>query len=283
MNPIISPSDMTVRPVLSPEDFSKLSQFIKKYNGQCIDENQDQLILNRLLPLMAQHGFRTLTQMIDRLKYNQFDVLQKDVAESLAIHETSFFRDKKPFDHIQNTYLPWLIEEINLNTIRILCAGCSSGQEVYSMAIVAHEVKKKYKSISISIDATDFSQKVLDQAKIGEYSQFDIQRGLSAWQIVDYFEQEETKWRVKDSLRQNISFQKLNLLESFDHLRPYDLILCRNVLIYFDPQQKQRVFNKLNGLMRSHTALFLGVSETIVGMKANLYYDANLVAYFKKG
>lgn len=269
--------------LVSQKDFKIIANFIKKYNGHCIDENQNSLILNRLLPLVEKYDLNNLSQLVQRLKFSQFEELHKDVAEKLAIHETFFFRDRKPFEKIKTHYLETIINKSNKTNFNIWCAACSTGQEAYSIAIMCHELKNKYKhkNLTFKINATDFSDSVLEKAKAGYYSQFDIQRGLTINETIEYFDKVNDNWIVKDFLKNLIKFEKLNLLESFDDLHSYDLILCRNVLIYFDKLQKKEILEKIVSLMGEDSVLFLGVSETVVGIDVPLKYNESMVCYSK--
>jgi chemotaxis protein methyltransferase CheR len=197
--------------------------------------------------------------------------LATEVVEAMTTNETFFFRDKLPFEHFRDTVLPALIEaRAREKRIRIWCAACSTGQEPYSLAMALKSntdgLGAKLAGFRIDIVGTDISGDVLERAKSGIYSQFEVQRGLPIHQLVKFFSQTGEAWQIAAEIRAMVQFRTLNLLKDFSALGTFDIVFCRNVLIYFDQQTKIGVLNRLARQIPVDGFLSLGAAETVVGL-----------------
>jgi chemotaxis protein methyltransferase CheR len=185
----------------------------------------------------------------------------------MTTNETFFFRDKVPFDHFSQTIMPALLDARKTRrTVRIWCAACSTGQEPYSLAMILKEMGGTLAGWRTEIIATDLSQEVLEKSKAGIFSQFEVQRGLPIQMLVKYFTQVNELWQISAEIRSMVQFRQLNLLQDFSHLGVFDVIFCRNVLIYFDLEAKIDVLDRLARMIEADGFLTLGAAETVVGV-----------------
>jgi chemotaxis protein methyltransferase CheR len=190
-----------------------------------------------------------------------------DVVEAMTTNETFFFRDKIPFDNFKDTIVPDLIKaRAGRKSLRVWCAAASTGQEPYSLAMLLKEMGPALNGWRVEIVATDLSQEVLEKSKSGIYSQFEVQRGLPIQMLVKHFDQVGEFWQIKPEVRSMVQFRQLNLLKDFSHLGKFDVIFCRNVLIYFDQETKIDVFSRLLKANETDGYLLLGAAETVVGL-----------------
>jgi chemotaxis protein methyltransferase CheR len=193
--------------------------------------------------------------------------LALEVVDAMMTNETFFFRDRAPFDNFRKFILPELIEaRRNIRRIRIWCCACSSGQEPYSLAMILDEEVQKLAGWHVDILATDLSRSVLATAREGLYSQFEVQRGLPITQLLRYFRQEGDRWRVNEHLRSRVRFDELNLLSQFHDIGRFDVIFCRNVLIYFDVPTKKKILDRLARVLAPDGFFLMGAAETVVGL-----------------
>ena len=193
--------------------------------------------------------------------------LATNVVEAMTTNETFFFRDKVPFDHLRDTILPGLIQaRAARKSLRIWSAASSTGQEPYSIAMCLKEKGASLAGWRIEIVATDLSQEVLEKSKAGVYSQFEVQRGLPIQLLVKYFTQSGDIWQLNADVRSMMQFRQLNLLQDFSHLGAFDVIFCRNVLIYFDQDTKAVIFDRLAKSLEADGTLLLGAAESVVGI-----------------
>ena len=251
---------------ISPEDFQFYQALLLKESGLALNADKTYLLSTRLTPVAASLGYKTLDHFTAELRNTPTRALVSSVVEAMTTNETSFFRDTKPFTMLREL-LPGLIKSRERQkTIRIWSAACSSGQECYSIAMLMDEFFADKPGWRYQIVGTDISQDILAQAARGEYSQFEVQRGLSIQMMVRYFKQEDGKWRVNDTLRQNVKFQYANLLENFSHLGMFDIVFCRNVLIYFNNETKSAVLSKMAPVLATDGFLFLGACETMLNL-----------------
>ncbi len=190
-----------------------------------------------------------------------------EVTEAMTTNESFFFRDNKPFDLLKDYVLPQLLDsKAASKKIRIWCAAASTGQEPYSIAIILKEMEAKLSGWNIEIVGTDIAQKVLDKAKTGLFSQFEVQRGLPIQMLIKYFNQVGEMWQISEEIRNMVSYRKFNLLDPYTMLGTFDIIFCRNVLIYFDQQTKMEVLERMRKLLPDNGTLFLGAAETVLGI-----------------
>jgi chemotaxis protein methyltransferase CheR len=253
---------------MKPEDFGFLSALLKRQSGLVISPDKLYLVESRLMPIARKRGLETLDVLVGALRTSpETSPLVKEVTDAMTTNESFFFRDIKPFDQFQKLVLPRLLEaRANSRKIRIWSAACSSGQEPYTLAIILREQGAKLAGWRFEILATDLSAEMLEKSKAGIYSQFEVQRGLPVQYLVKYFTQMGDKWKIDPSLREIIQFREFNLLNSVSSLGAFDVVFCRNVLIYFDQEAKRQILDRINSLMQPDAYLYLGGAETVLGI-----------------
>jgi len=241
-----------------------------KRSGLVLSADKGYLLESRLAPLARAEGYPSIEALIAAARRDSTGRLLWAITEALATHETFFFRDNTPFDLFKQDVLPVLARARGNNgSIRIWCAACSSGQEPYSLAMLLEEERARLGNLRVEIVATDMAPRVLEKAKAGIYSQFEVQRGLAVQRLVQHFDQQGEQWRIKSNIRSMVTFQKQNLLESFATLGTFDLVLCRNVLIYFDPDTKKKVLSRIATQTAHDGYLIMGAAETVVGLSGD--------------
>lgn len=247
--------------------FALLQRFLREASGLALDDDKGYLLEDRLQPILRSAKLSGLDELARYLAADKKSELAKSVVEALTINETSFFRDRSLFTVFTDRLLPDLIKaRQNTRRLRIWCAGCSTGQEPYSLAMIIDENMRRLSGWQVEILATDLSRAVIESAKRGIYSQFEVQRGLPVSMLLRYFRREGDHWEISDSLRAKPSFQTHNLITDPRHLGSFDMIFCRNVLIYFDAPRKAQVLEQIAGVTAPDGALFLGSAETIIGL-----------------
>lgn len=252
---------------MNSQDFQLLSKLVFDRSGLVLTEEKVYLLESRLVPLARQRGMNTLEDLANELRRSNDEKLKEEITEAMTTNETFFFRDTKPFDIFKDTVLPRLLEtRSSQKTLRIWNAACSTGQEPYSVAMLLKEEAAKMPGWRVEILATDISNEVLEKAKAGLYSQFEVQRGLPIQLLIKYFQQMGEMWQIDSSIRAMVKFQKKNLLENLSALGQFDVIFCRNVLIYFDHETKGKVLSEMHKILASDGALFLGGAETVLGI-----------------
>ncbi|MBR0704482.1 protein-glutamate O-methyltransferase CheR [Bradyrhizobium diazoefficiens] len=251
---------------MTPTEYEYLRKFLKDNSGLDLSADKQYLIESRLLPLARKAGLSGIPELVQKLQGGARQLIT-DVVEAMTTNETFFFRDKVPFDHFRDTIMPEVIKaRAARRSVRIWCAAGSTGQEPYSLAMCLKEMGAALTGWRIEIIATDLSQEVLEKAKAGIYSQFEVQRGLPIQMLVKYFKQTGETWQVNPELRAMIQHRQLNLLHDFSQLGTFDVIFCRNVLIYFDQDTKINIFNRLARQIEPDGFLVLGAAETVVGL-----------------
>ena len=260
---------------ISPQEFNVLRNFLATYSGLYLTDDKTYLAQARLPQVAKNYNMRSLHDLINAMGSPTAIKMREDIAEAMATPETFFFRDTKPFDIIKQDILPPLVAARSaIKTLRIWCAACSSGQEPYSIAMMLNEMGLWQQGWRIEIWATDFSKKILDRAKAAEYTQFEVQRGLPIQLLVKYFEKDGAVYKIKQDLKSKIQFQEFNLLQPMAGFRPFDIILCRNVLFYFDVPNKRKVLDQgIATCLAKDGALFLGTAETVMGVSDKLIPD----------
>ncbi len=247
-------------------DFLFVQNFIRQRSGIVITNEKRYLIETRLEPLARQLGLGSLEALVAKLRLRE-PLVEISVTDALTTNETLFFRDKQPFDVLRETVLPKLVNaRRGAGMLRIWSAACSSGQEAYSIAMILDEMGPQTAGMKIEIIATDISERVIEQARKGVYSQFEVQRGLPVRLLLRHFTQDGARWRINPELGRNISFRTGNLLQPFRHLGMFDLILCRNVMIYFAEATKRDVLERLAQCLAPDGSLILGGAETVIGL-----------------
>jgi chemotaxis protein methyltransferase CheR len=250
---------------VTPMDYDFLRRLLKERSGLDLSSDKQYLVESRLIPLARRNGLAGIAELAAKIRSGA-DALTSDVVEAMTTNETFFFRDKIPFDHLRETILPALVQaRANRRSLRIWSAASSTGQEAYSIAMCL----KEFAGLAgwrIEIVATDLSQEVLEKSKAGFYSQFEVQRGLPIQMLVRHFTQVGELWQLNADIRAMVQHRQLNLLQDFSHLGTFDVIFCRNVLIYFDQDTKIGVFDRLARMLEPDGVLALGAAESVVGI-----------------
>jgi len=235
-----------------------------------------------LSSILRERGIATLDELITILVMGREPSLSQQVVEALLNNETYFFRDRAPFDVLQRHALPELaLRRHKTKRLRIWSAGCSTGQEVYSLAMLFAEEPDQWRGWTIDIVGTDVSNGCIDRARAGAYSQFEVQRGLGINQMIKWFEECADGWRAVEPLRKPVRFQVHNLLEPPPHPGGFDIVLCRNVLLYLSPEKKTLAFERIAGAMAPDGWLMLGAGETVIGQTSKLGADTQVRGLYR--
>jgi chemotaxis protein methyltransferase CheR len=252
---------------MTPNQFEYLCRFLKERSGLVLLPQKQYLVESRLMPVVLRNGLGDLSELLQRLKASDAEPLRVAVTEAMTINESFFFRDKIPFERFRDTILPALIAARALRRrIRIWCAAAATGQEPYSLAMVLQAVADRLDGWRVEILATDISNEMIEKARAGVYSQFDVQRGLPIQLLMRHFDQEGDSWRIKEDIRRMVQFRQFNLLDDLSPLGVFDVVFCRNVLIYFDNSTKTTVLERLATALARDGFLLLGAAETVVGL-----------------
>jgi chemotaxis protein methyltransferase CheR len=251
---------------VTPPDYEYLRKFLKDRSGLDLSADKQYLIESRLLPLSRKAGMSGIGELVQKMKSGSTSITEQ-VVEAMTTNETFFFRDKVPFDHFRDSIMPEILQaRAARKSIRIWCAAGSTGQEPYSLAMCLKEMAAALTGWRVEIIATDLSQEVLEKSKSGIYSQFEVQRGLPIQMLVKYFKQTGEFWQINADIRAMVQHRQLNLLHDFSQLGSFDVIFCRNVLIYFDQETKINIFGRLAKATEPDGFLVLGAAETVVGL-----------------
>jgi chemotaxis protein methyltransferase CheR len=250
---------------MTPEDYTFLGEFLRRRSGLSITSEKAYLIESRLKPVAGRHGFRDVEALVRELKTAGESVCRA-VTDAMTTNETFFFRDRVPFDQFRDVMLQALLKaRLTKRHIRIWCAGCSTGQEPYSLAMVVDGLPH-FIGWNVEVVASDINSEVVSRAKEGVFNQFEVQRGLPIQMLVKHFQQDGTEWRVSEGIKKRVQFRVFNLLEPFAGLGKFDIVFCRNVLIYFDQKTKQDVLDRLSKSLADDGYLVLGAAETVLGL-----------------
>ena len=253
-----------------------LAGLLEARTGQQLTMSRRWRIETALSALLRERGISTLDELITILVMGKEPSLSQQVVEALLNNETYFFRDRAPFDLLARYALPELqVRRQKTRRIRIWSAGCSTGQEVYSLSMLFADEPEKWVGWTVDILGTDVSNTCIDRARAGTYSQFEVQRGLGINQMIKWFEECPDGWRAVEGLRRPIRSQVHNLLEPAPHPGGFDIVLCRNVLLYLSPDKKALAFERLAGAMAEDGWLMLGAGETVIGQTSKLGADVN--------
>lgn len=243
-----------------------LRKFLKDRSGYDLSPDKNYLLDLKLRPVMEKAGINGIEKLITELSRDPDSTLAQNVMQAMTINETMFFRDQRPFDIIRDHILPALYKSKNGAPIQIWSSACSSGQEAYSLSIIMEEERHKYPHLDYRILGTDICQAMVDRARTGQYTDFETQRGLSDDIRARYFIPFDGGWKAQDILRRQITFQQMNLMNPTAAMGPFDLVLCRNVLIYFDDQGKRKLLGDIRARLSLTGYLIVGASEIIKGV-----------------
>jgi chemotaxis protein methyltransferase CheR len=248
-------------------DFELYKSLLLDKSGLVITPDKSYLLESRLTPIAKKWNYPTLEMMTLQLRAIPDPKLVKDIVEAMTTNETSFFRDTKPFTLFQETLLPYMIQNrASRKKVRIWCAACSSGQEPYSLSMILKDKEAQLKGWQFEIIATDLSEDILAQARKATYSQFEVQRGLPIQYLMKYFTQVGEAWQLKDDIKNMVKFSTFNLLDDMSRIGQFDIVFCRNVLIYFDEKNKAQILGRIEKQLEKDGFLLLGGAETVLGI-----------------
>ena len=252
---------------MTPLDYEFLRKLLKERSGLDLSNDKQYLVESRLVPLARKAGLPGITELAQKMKAGGAEPLVAEVVEAMTTNETFFFRDKMPFDHLKDTMLPAILQARSARrSLRIWCAASSTGQEPYSIAMCLKGVGPALAGWKVDIVATDLSQGVLEKSRAGIFSQFEVQRGLPIQLLVQHFTQVGDMWQLNADIRSMVQHRQLNLLQDFSHLGTFDIIFCRNVLIYFDQDTKTGIFERMAKVVEPDGFMVLGAAESVVGI-----------------
>jgi chemotaxis protein methyltransferase CheR len=252
---------------VNPFEYEFLRKLLKDRSGLVLSSDKQYLLESRLLPIVRQLDLGSIGGLVAKLRAPGAEALTVQVVEAMTTNETFFYRDKIPFDNFSEAVMPALIAARgSQRRIRVWCAAASSGQEPYSLAMCLKEMAAKLAGWRVDIVATDISRDVLEKANAGIYSQFEVQRGLPVQHLIKYFVQKGETWQITPDIRAMVDFRPFNLLNDFTPLGGFDVVFCRNVLIYFDQPTKLDILNRIARVMPKDGYLMLGAAETVVGL-----------------
>lgn len=251
---------------MRPEDFDFVATLLRERSGLVLTPDKAYLLESRLMPVARKRGLKGLEDLVVGLRQKD-DSLTREVTEAMTTNESFFFRDVKPFDQFRDVVLPFMLQaRANRKTLRIWSAASSSGQEPYSIAMLLKEQSARLAGWKVEIIATDISREILEKARAGVYSQFEVQRGLPIMFLVKYFKKNADMWQIDPAIRAMVQHRELNLLSDLRGLGQFDVVFCRNVLIYFDQTTKASVLSSVAKSMSEDGVLYLGGAETVLGV-----------------
>ncbi|MDY6855638.1 MAG: protein-glutamate O-methyltransferase CheR [Thermodesulfobacteriota bacterium] len=258
---------------ITPDEVNVISRFIGEISGICLDTTKAYLLENRLSSLIDELECSSYSELYYKVKSDNTRTMERKIIDAITTKETLFFRDKYPFDLLQHKILPDLIDNKKAKSsnffpldIRIWSAACSTGQEVYSIALTLNDILSNMKEYNIRLLGTDISDEAIIRASYGQYNKFEVERGLSKERLQKYFIAEENSWRVNDEIRAIASFKRHNLMDSLTGLGMWDIIFCRNVAIYFNLEDRKKLFHKIANVLKPDGYLIIGASEYLAGI-----------------
>jgi chemotaxis protein methyltransferase CheR len=262
---------------ISGDELKIFSQYIYKISGIVINESKAYLVESRLAPLLNEQECDSYIELFRKAVSPTGRTLERKIIDAITNRETLFFRDAAPFEMLKHKILPDLIDGRKAESagtaeipIRIWSAACSTGQEIYSIAIVLRELLGSASNFSFELLGTDISDAAIAHASYGWYSQMEIERGLDKELLVKYFNPKGNGWRINDEIRAMVMFQRMNLMDPFASIGKFDVILCRNVQIYFNQEDRRDLFDRIVDVLENDGYLIIGSSETLMGVSSIL-------------
>jgi len=258
---------------ITPEEFKVVARYVRDLSGIALDEGKTYLVETRLSSLAEELGCTSFSELYYKARSDTGQSIARKIIDAITTNETQFFRDTLPFELLQHKILPDLIDRRTARgvpgfpiSIRIWSAACSTGQEVYSIAIVLKELLPDLRKFNIRIVGSDISDAAIAQASYGRYNKFEIERGLPKDKLRKYFSPNDNTWKANDELRAMVTFRKQNLMEPFTMLGKFDIVFCRNVAIYFTMEDRARLFNRIVDVLEPDGFLLIGSSESLAGV-----------------
>jgi chemotaxis protein methyltransferase CheR len=253
-------------PEIHPENYRFLQEHVYTHAGIVLEDGKHYLFESRLAPVVRQLGLSSINELCVLLKRTREDGIGRQVVEAMTTNETYFFRDPAHYEAIRTVLLPRLKQERHdTRKLRFWSAAASTGQEAYSLAMLLLE--EKLHDWDIQIFGTDFSSAVLARARAAKYYQIEVNRGLPASLLIKYFHRSGVEWQLSDAVRNMVRFDTIDLRKSMRALGPFDLVFCRNVMIYFDAETKKKMLSELHGTLNRGAWLMLGGAETAFGVE----------------
>ena len=250
---------------MNSSDFDFVSGLLKRRAGIQLTTDKTYLLESRLAPLARKEGLASIEDLLQVVRSRRDERLISQIVDVMTTNETFFFRDKTPFELMKEVALPDLSSQ-RKSRIRIWCAACSTGQEPYSLAMMLEDNPALTKGATVEIVATDISPRVLEKAKSGLYSQFEVQRGLPIQMMMKHFKQKDDLWQISDKIRSMVTFREHNLMDQPTMFGKFDVVFIRNVLIYFDQPTKTQVLDRVSSVMNPGGYMLLGAAETVIGI-----------------
>jgi chemotaxis protein methyltransferase CheR len=251
-------------------EFSYLCELVKNSTAIALDAKREYLMEARLASVAQQEGFGSVSELLTRVRTGASTQLHWKVVEAMTTNETSFFRDVKPFEALRQVVVPTLIKaRQNERKLSIWCAACSSGQEPYSISMMLREHFPELQNWNVTILATDISTEVLEKSRNGRYTQLEVNRGLPANYLVKYFKKDGVEWQIDESIRKMVEIRRMNLSVAWPLMPPIDLVMLRNVMIYFPVETKKQILKNMRSVLRPDGHLFLGTAETTINLDTN--------------
>jgi len=271
---------------ISPDELRIVAQYIQDISGIYLDQSKAYLFETRLSSVAEEYRCSSYRELHQKAKADASRKIERAIVDAITTNETLFFRDKGPFDLLKHKILPEVIDARTAKTgmaktnIRIWSAAASTGQELYSIAIVIRELLRDLAKYNITLIGTDISDSAIAQASYGKYNKFEIERGLDRAFLQKYFSLFGDSWKIRDEIRSMVNFRKLNLMEPFTALGKFDIIFCRNVAIYFTPQDRTKLFNKIADSLSDDGYLIIGSTESLTGVCSRFVPKRHLRSIF---
>jgi chemotaxis protein methyltransferase CheR len=254
---------------MTPDDFAFVARLLQERSGLVLTRDKSYLLENRLMPVVRAHGMGGMADLLTQLRAGDIEV-RTAVVDAMLSKDTAFFRDWRPFKHLRDVVLPNLRAARRANRmLRVLCAGTSTGQEPYSIAMQVTEAVESFRGWQVQIVGIDLSASALARAERGVYDQFEVQRGLPVRSLLRHFTKQGEAWHINEGIRRMVTYKRWNLLDDLYPLGRFDVILCRNVLTYFDQQTKLSTLQKLARLLMEDGVLYVGINETVTGVSSS--------------
>ena len=258
---------------IKQEEHDLFCQYIQELSGIHLDRSKAYLLETRMASLLEQEHCTCFAELYDKARHLQGETLRQKIIDRISTNETFFFRDKKPFELLQHKIIPDLIDARRAASsgffptpIRIWSSACSTGQEIYSVAIVLKELLQDLSGYRIQLLGTDLSNTAIARASRGEYNQFEIKRGLSEEMLKKYFTFNGSAWKINDDIRAMVAFKKMNLMVPFDGLGKFDIVFCRNVGVYFNMTDRKKLFGNISRVMEKDGYLIIGATESLINV-----------------
>ena len=257
-------------PTLDANSFNFVSSFIREKSAIVLEPSKAYLVESRLSPIARENGMSSVAELVNALRRPGNRDLSRQVVDAMTTNETSFFRDLHPFEALKSHVIPELMEKrAKERTLNIWSNACSSGQEVYTIAMILRESFPALAGWRVRLIASDLSSAILRKAQEGLFNQTEVNRGLPMPLLLKYFSKVGLQWQIREDIRKMVEFREVNLVETWPMLPTMDIVFLRNVLIYFSPETKATILNKVQRIMRADGSLFLGGAETTMNLDTN--------------